>query len=308
MDDEMARIANAREKKDRALADAALADAANAARREGANDVAAALDAERRLLTRRSEQSDELRALADALRQAGALGDGAQRALDSLDREGSEASQQALARALAEAWSKLTPEERARVAAKMAKPKPGAASPARGQPGDPPDAKQIEDSLRAMADDDSETDEAQREGALDSAGAGASATEAELGGSGGGQPSGQPGKPGGGQNGAPSGGGNASGDGSGAGGSHDFGTGSHAGSTAKVDGDTLKSRAQAHMNAGAAMPNPVTTFSPGRTGDVATALSTGDLRAVGNAQMEGVEKSDVPEEYRDHVRQYFNPR
>jgi hypothetical protein len=55
------------------------------------------------------------------------------------------------------------------------------------------------------------------------------------------------------------------------------------------------------------MPSAVTTFSPGRPGDVATALTTGDLRAVGSGQLDGVEKSDVPQEYRDHVRQYFNP-
>ena len=66
-------------------------------------------------------------------------------------------------------------------------------------------------------------------------------------------------------------------------------------------------RAQAHLNAAAAMPSAVTTFSPGRAGDVAAALTTGDLRAVGSDQLDGVEKSDVPQEYRDHVRQYFNP-
>jgi hypothetical protein len=307
MDEETSRVANAREKQDRALADTALDEAASAARHAGASDVGAALDAERQLLAKRAAQADALREMAEALKQAGGasgLGDDAQRALDSLDREGSEADARALAKALADAWSKLTPEEKARLAAKMAKQRAqaGAAGSTAGN-APPPDAKDLEDSLRAMADGDDETEEARRQAALDAAGAGAGQAEAALGGSNAG------GNPGGAGNAASNakGGGNANGDGTGAGGSHDVGTGSHVGATAKLDGETVKSRAQTHLNAAAAMPSALTTFSPGRPGDVATALATGDLRAVGSTQMDGVEKSDVPEEYRDHVRQYFNP-
>jgi hypothetical protein len=297
MDEETSRVANAREKQDRALADAAMDEAASAARRAGAGDVGAALDAERQLLAKRAAQADALREMAEALRQAGALGDDAQRALDSLDREGSEADARALAKALADAWSKLTPEEKARLAAKMAKQRAQAAAAGNAPP---PDAKELEDSLRAMANDDTESDEAQRQAALDAAGAGAGQAEAALGGSDGESARSA-------ARSTPNAGGNANGDGTGAGGSHDVGTGSHVGATAKLDGETLKSRAQAHLNAAAAMPSALTTFSPGRPGDVAAALATGDLRVVGSGQMDGVEKSDVPEEYRDHVRQYFNP-
>jgi hypothetical protein len=298
MDEETSRIANAREKQDRALADAAMDEAARAARGGGASDVGAALDAERQLLGKRAAQADALREMADALKQAGALGDDAQRALDSLDREGSESSARELAKALAEAWSKLTPEEKARLAAKMAKHRAqatAAATDSAAGNAPPPDAKQLEEELRAMANDDTESDEARRQAALDAAGAGAGQAEASLGGSGAGA------------GGNKGGGGNANGDGTGGGGGHDFGTGSHTGATAKLDGETLKSRAQAHLNAAAAMPSSVTTFTPGRPGDVATALTTGDLRAVGSGELDGVEKSDVPQEYRDHVRQYFNP-
>jgi hypothetical protein len=96
--------------------------------------------------------------------------------------------------------------------------------------------------------------------------------------------------------------------GSGAGGSHDVGTGAHAGHSDVLAGDTLKSRAHTALNAASAMPGSVTTLAPGRAGDVATALATGDLRAAAPSQLDGVEKSDVPEEYRDQVRRYFNPR
>jgi hypothetical protein len=306
MDEETSRIANAREKHDRALADTAMDEAARAARGAGASDVGAALDAERQLLAKRAAQADALREMADALKQAGALGDEAQRALDSLDRQGSEESARELAKALAEAWSKLTPEEKARLAAKVAKQRAQAAAAAgsASSSAPPPDAKQLEDEMRAMANDDTESDEARRQAALDAAGAGAAQAEASLGGAGTG---GNQGGAGNGPSAAQVGGGNASGDGAGGGGGHDFGTGSHAGTTAKLDGETFRSRAQAHLNAAAGMPSAVTTFSPGRPGDVATALTTGDLRAVGSGQLESVEKSDVPEEYRDHVRQYFNP-
>ena len=62
------------------------------------------------------------------------------------------------------------------------------------------------------------------------------------------------------------------------------------------------------MSVAHAMPGAVTTFAPGRVGDVSTVQANGDLRAAAPAQLDGVEKSDVPEEYREHVRQYFNPK
>jgi hypothetical protein len=309
MDAEMERVANSREKRDRALADGALKEAADAAKQAGASDVAKALENERALLTKRGERADALRDLAKAMKEAGALSDGAQRSLDSLDRDGSDDSARALAAALGEAWSKLTPEEQKKVAEKMAKLAKGrrAVSPSSGTPPPPPDAKELEEQLRAMANDDSASDEAERESALDGAEQGASETQAALDGQGSGDGNSN-GNGNGNGNGNASGSASGDGAGAGAGGSHDFGTGAHHGRTDHVDGDTLKSRAHAAMNAANAMPGSVTTFAPGRAGDVSTAVSTGDLRAAAPSQIDGVDKSDVPEEYREHVRQYFNPR
>ena len=159
--------------------------------------------------------------------------------------------------------SPRTPEERQRLAEELAKQaKAPRTTKSGGAPASPPpDAKELEEQLRALANDDAPSDEAAREAAIDGASQGASETEAAIDG----------------QRGNGSGNGSAAnGDGAGAGGSHDFGTGLHRGRTDPVAGDTLKSRAHAAMSAGNAMPGSVTTFAPGRAGDVATALATGD--------------------------------
>ena len=93
----------------------------------------------------------------------------------------------------------------------------------------------------------------------------------------------------------------------GAGGSHDTGTGNHAGSTGPVDAQTLKSRAKGNLNKSNAMPGAVTTFSQGKAGGTANTRGTGDLKVVGPNEIDGVERSDVPQEYRNQVRQYFQP-
>jgi hypothetical protein len=61
------------------------------------------------------------------------------------------------------------------------------------------------------------------------------------------------------------------------------------------------------MNKSNTMPGAVTTFSQGKSGGTANTRGTGDLRNVGPGEVDGVERSDVPEEYRDQVRQYFQP-
>jgi hypothetical protein len=61
------------------------------------------------------------------------------------------------------------------------------------------------------------------------------------------------------------------------------------------------------MNKSAAMPGSVTTYTAGKAGGTANARGTGDLKVVGPSEVDGVERSEVPEEYREHVRQYFQP-
>ena len=88
---------------------------------------------------------------------------------------------------------------------------------------------------------------------------------------------------------------------------HDTGTGDHKGSTGVLGGDTLRSRAHGKINKSNAMPGSVQTTAQGHAGGTAKVRGTGDLRIVGPSEIDGVERSDVPQEYRDQVRQYFQP-
>ena len=90
-------------------------------------------------------------------------------------------------------------------------------------------------------------------------------------------------------------------------GGHDVGTGDHTGSTGPVDAQTLKSRANGKLNKSQAMPGAVTVTAQGRAGGTANTRGTGDLKIVGPNEIDGVERSDVPQEYREQVRQYFQP-
>ena len=74
-----------------------------------------------------------------------------------------------------------------------------------------------------------------------------------------------------------------------------------------TDAQTLKSRAKGPLNKNSAMPGSITTYATGHAGGTANTRGTGELKTVGPAEVDGVERSDVPEEYREHVRQYFQP-
>ena len=74
-----------------------------------------------------------------------------------------------------------------------------------------------------------------------------------------------------------------------------------------MDAQTMTSRAHGPLSKGQAMPGTVNTFVPGKTGGTANVRGTGDLRIVGPSEIDGVERSEVTEEYREHVRQYFQP-
>jgi hypothetical protein len=61
------------------------------------------------------------------------------------------------------------------------------------------------------------------------------------------------------------------------------------------------------MNKGA--PNAGTTMgrSTGRAGDAANTRGSGALGEVGPSEVNGIERSEVPEEYREQVGRYFQP-
>jgi len=360
LDEEMERIANAREKADRELARKKIDEAAELAKKQGAGDVAKALEDEKGSMDKRSARADALRELADGMKGAGVGGGEVQAESEALDRKKSDAAARKLAEEMAKALEKLTPEERKRLAEKlreMAKKNGVEASDADTMKdladdlGTPDGEKRLEDQLRDLAKEDDETDESKRQGSLDDAEEGAEGTERGMRRPGEGQPGqgqngegqpgqGQPGQPGqgegqqgqgqegqqgqgrgqgqgqtaipipgSGQGRSQSGsnGGRSSGGTGGAGGGHDEGSGDHRGSTPLVDAHGLKSRAHGALNKAQGMPGSTTTYVPGRAGGTANARGTGDLHVVGPREVEGVEQSDVPEEYREQVRQYFQP-
>jgi hypothetical protein len=345
VDEEMERIANEREHADRELAKKSLEQAADAAKKNGAPDVAKALEDEKKAMEKREGRSDKLRDLADAM-QGTPGGDEIKSESEALDRKGSDAAAKKLAESMSKALEKLTPEERKRLAEKLKEmsKKKGATSADSQQMKDLADdlstlegQKKLEEQLKDMAKDDDESSESKRQKSLDDAEQGAEGAEGDIGKHGkpgeNGQPGqgpkgqqgqgqqgqGQDGPQGNGQgqqgvpmpnsaNGGSNGGNNKGGQkGTGGHGSHDEGTVDHRGNSGVVDANTLKSRAHGPLNKGQAMPGSITTFVPGKAGGTANTRGTGDLRVVGPSEVDGVERSDVPEEYREHVRQYFQP-
>jgi hypothetical protein len=355
MDSEMEKIANQREKADRELAKKALDEASLAAKKNGAPDVAKALDEEKSLMDRRGNRAEMLRDLAKGMDKAGESSDDLKNQAESLDRAGSDEAAKKLAESMGKALEKMTPEERKRLADKlrqMAKQKGGAS----GDPealkdladdlATPEGQKKLEDELKDLAKDDTEDGEAKRQQELDDAQNGAQDTERDIGKQGqqgqgqqgqgqqgqgqqgqgqqgqgqqgqgqqgqGQQGQGQQGQgqQGQGQQGqgqqVPIPGGGDPGPGA-PGSHHDTGSGDHKGQTNPVDAQSLKSRAKGPMNKGTAMPGSVSTFSQGKAGGTANTRGTGDLKVVGPSEVDGVNRSDVPEEYRDQVRHYFQP-
>ncbi len=340
LDKDMERLANEREKADRELAKHALESAADAAKQSGAPNVGKALDDAKSRMDARGKRADVLRELEKGLEGSGlASGDLKQQA-DSLDKSGSDKDAKKLADAMGKALEKLTPEERKRLAAKLREQaSKGGVSSGDAQSlkdladdlASPEGQKELEDRLKDLASEDDESDEAKRQKQLDDAQNGAGGAEGDIGrqppGGGDGDPGGNPGgstggdgvpmpAPGQGNNannggsspGNGSAGGNATGTPGGAGGSHDTGSGSHAGSTAPVpNANTLKSRARGPINKAQAMPGSQTGFVAGRAGGTAKTQGVGGVQSAGPSQVDGIDQSDVPEEYRDQVKQYFQP-
>ncbi|WP_437936227.1 hypothetical protein [Sorangium sp. So ce341] len=325
-DEEMERLANRVEKTDRERARKALEEAAEAAKRAGAPGVAKALEEQRELLDRRGQEADKLRELAEALGEA--LGDEGREALGELGRTGSGKDARRLAGSLEKALEKLSPEERRQLAERLKRQV--ARSPG-GAPGEaaseeqlremarqlatPEGQRQLEEQLRRMAQEGGpSSEESERQRALDDAQRGAGEAEGQLGGTpvpapiaGG---SGNAGPSGGerGQ-GAQAGGAGTQGRGPGQPGrSEGGGPGSHEGQTGAIAGGELRSRADARVNPGRPMPGIVIGRTAGRAGDTANVQGEGALGVVGPQEIGGVERSDVPEEYREQVGRYFQPR
>lgn len=340
-DEAMEQLANKLEKEDREKAQKTLEEAAEAAKKAGAPDVAKALEEQKKLMEERAQKNEKLKELAKALGDG--LGQEGKEALNDLEGSGSSKAQQKLADQLEKALGNLSEKERKQLAENMKKQASQGPQGAEGeepterqlkelakQLATPEGQQQLEEQLREMAKEPGpESEESERQKALEDAQRGAGEAEGQLGG--GAMPvpiAGEgPGKPGG-KSGQGSGDkgdgkdgkggpgksakGGDKGDGKGEdatpGHSDGGGPGDHDGQTGVVDGQGVKARANAKINKGKPMPGMVMGRTAGRAGETANTQGSGALGVVAPDEVGGIERSDVPEEYREQVGRYFQPK
>jgi hypothetical protein len=320
-DDEMEKLANKLEAKDREQAKKTLEEAAEAAKKAGSPDVAKELAQQKKLMDERAKKGEKLRELAKELGEG--MGEDGKEALKDFDKSGGGKEQQKLADKLDDALKKMTPEQRKQLAENLKKKMASAPDqegtgkgPSKKQLKDladqldsPEGQKQLEDELKKMAEAPQQgSDEAERQKALDGAQEGAGEAEGDVGGTpmpmpmAGGK-DGKDGKGGPGKDGKDG----KSGPGE-AGHSDGGGPGDHKGQTGVIEGGDLRAHANAKINKGKPMPGMVMGRSAGRAGDTANIAGEGGLGNAGPGEIGGIERSDVPEEYREQVGRYFQPK
>lgn len=319
-DQALEQLANAREKRDRELAKRALEEAEEAARREGAKDVAEMLRNAREQMERRQGRAELLRELSEALKDA--VGE----PLEGFDADPSDESAERLADALSRALEQLSPEERKRLAERLRQQLEGRELSPRAQGSledwadrlDTPEGqRELVEELRRLASEDYESDEARRQEALEDAERGGAEAEGEIQGRpvpvptpGPASPS--PGSPGPSAqtNGTQDGSGEASGEQGGeqgGGKGEDTGRGQHDGRTDPVPADELRARAQGQVDRNVPMSRVEMGRGAAKAGETANVQGTGALRDIGPSEVSAVERSEIPEEYREQVGRYFQP-
>jgi hypothetical protein len=70
----------------------------------------------------------------------------------------------------------------------------------------------------------------------------------------------------------------------------------------------MKARANAKINKAKPMPGVVMGRAAGRAGETANIQGSGAIGKAGPGEVSGVERSEVPEEYREQVGRYFQPK
>ncbi len=313
-DQEMQRLANQAEKQARESAKQALEEAERAAREQGAPGLADALKEQRDAFEQRSADAEALRELGRAL--AGKLDPEALEDLKEFGASGDPKAARRLAEAMGKALSKLSDEERQRLAEQLKKqldqsPGGGASPMTREELQElarrlaSPDAqKELEEQLRQMANP-KPAGEARRDGALGEAERGLGEAERGLGMMPlpmAGDPAQSPGQPGSPGQGNPSGQQPSGGPGSG-----DSGTGDHSGQTPSVSAPELRAKANVQRSGVGPMHAATLGRAPARPGDTANQRGTGSLGSAAPGEIGAVEQSEVPEEYREHVGRYFEP-
>jgi hypothetical protein len=315
-DEQMQSLANQAEKQDRAAAKRALEQAAQAARQRGARQLARALEEQQRLFDERAAGAEALRELAKKLQ--GKLSEQALRDLEEFGETGSPEAQQRLAEALEEALEQLTDEERKRLAEQLeqqiddqgGKMDPltreqieklaGALQSEAGK-------KQLVESLRKLAKPEP-SPEARRRHGLGEADRGGAQCQRGLGVVPVPLP-GQAASPGGprGSKGHEPGADQGQRARAGSGGSSDAAAGKHGQKTDAVAGPELRAKARARLDPRAPMHGTSLGRAPARAGETANQVGTGALGRAAPQELSGVERSEVPEEYREQVGRYFEP-
>jgi hypothetical protein len=306
-DDEMQKLANRAESSDRQAAREALEQAAKDARAKGAQGLADALDAQKRLFEQRQARSQALREFAQALRWK--LSPEAQRDLKEFGQTGSPETERHLEEGLERALEGLTPEERQRLAERLQRQLErgdGNANPLSKrqledlakQLGREGGSDALKEQLREMAKPEA-SDDAQREQGLGDADRGGSAAERGLGA----LPMPLRGEE---ATGSAAPGDKANGS-VGPGSRHDPGAGDHHGQTPEIAGNELRSKADAHLSPGAAPHSATLGRAPARAGETASQLGTGALGDARQTEIGAVDHADIPEEYREQVGRYFEP-
>jgi hypothetical protein len=308
-DEAMQRLANSAEATARDHAKRALEEAARAAREKGAPRLAELLDRQKKSFAERETQLKTLRELEREL--ANKLGPEARRDLAELDANGDPAAARRLAEALAEAVSGLSEEERRALADKL---KARLNENGAGAAASDADLERmlrdlatkqgreaLRDRLRELAR--GENPDAERERGLGEAERGGADAERGLG-SGAPVPLPTPSGPGNGT-GAPSAkAGGQPGEGAGNGLS---GPGKHEGQTQTVPGEALRAKAQGRWLPGAPLAARSMGRAPGRAGETANQVGSGELGSHASSEVSAVERADIPEEYRQQVGRYFEP-
>lgn len=323
-DEEMRKLANTLEERDREKAKQTLEEAAEAARKQGAKDVAGALEEQKRLLDERGKRATHLRELAKAFGEG--LSDEAKEALENFNQSGKSADSQKLAEQLEKALEGLSDQERKQLAENL-KRQASQLDPdsevfpltkeqleqMQKQLETPEGQKQLQEQLKRMAKDPGkQSDGSKRQQQLGEAQKRLGLMPMPSQQQGGGQCQGGGDKPGskpGSKPGQPGKAGSSNGkqqDGK-PGISRGGGPGNHDGKTAPVETDPLRAKAHAPVNPGAPMPGLVMGRTPGRPGETANKAGTGQLGVVGPDEVGAVERSEVPEEYREQVGRYFQP-
>jgi hypothetical protein len=330
-DEEMQRLANQAEKEAREQAKKALEEAAEAAEREGAKDVAKMLREQKKLLEQLEKRSQNLRELAKSLGDG--LGQEGAKALAGMDATGDPESQRKLAEKLEEALKGLSAEQRKQLAENMKKQIQEQLEQMEADPDAmPPDLEGLKDlaeklgtpegleELRRQLEEMAkkpppESSEAERQRRLEDAQRGLGEAQQGLGavpmpmpGQGPGQPGSQPGPSGNGNQGSgkapPGGQGQGGPGGDSSPGPNGKGPGQ---ATSKLQGGELRAHAGAKLLPGASMPGTSLGRTNARPGETANAQGLGALGAAGPGEVSGVNRSDVPEEYREQVGRYFEP-